>query len=128
MPSVIIVRGLPGSGKSTFANSLIEVSEKCVKVEADDYFINAAGEYVFDPSKLKDAHADCLARAAHYVRQWRTVIVCNTFSRRWEFAPYVQLADDYGFPCHVLTMNGNHRNVHGVPDNVIERMRERWES
>lgn len=52
---LILVRGLPGSGKSTFAHAIWNNYAIC---EADQYFINKeTGEYVFDGSKIKDAHA-----------------------------------------------------------------------
>jgi len=46
-----IVRGIPGSGKSTFAKTL-----GGNHYEADMYFIGESGNYNFDPTKIKDAH------------------------------------------------------------------------
>lgn len=131
MLQLVIIRGLPGSGKSTFADMLCEASwplRTFVKFEADDFFTNSAGEYNFDPAKLKDAHDRCFANVKDALYMGQSVVVSNTFSRHWEYAPYVELAKRMGIDCHVLTMQGKFANVHGVPDHVIERMRERWES
>jgi tRNA uridine 5-carbamoylmethylation protein Kti12 len=49
-----IVRGIPGSGKTTFAKSL-----NCPVFEADMFFVNSQGIYNFDYTKIKDAHAWC---------------------------------------------------------------------
>ena len=49
-----IVRGIPGSGKSTFAKTL-----GGQHYESDMFFINENGEYNFDVTKIKDAHQWC---------------------------------------------------------------------
>ena len=49
-----IVRGIPGSGKSTFAKTL-----GGQHYEADMYFIDEEGNYKFDGTKIKDAHKWC---------------------------------------------------------------------
>ena len=54
MKELFLLRGLPGSGKSTLANSL-----GGTHVEADMYFLDPQGEYIFDASKLKHAHQWC---------------------------------------------------------------------
>jgi len=61
---LILLRGLPGSGKSTFANLL-----GGIHVEADQYFIQD-GEYKFDASKLKQAHNWCKLRVEHSRKQY----------------------------------------------------------
>ena len=42
-----IVRGIPGSGKTTFAKSL-----NCPVFEADMFFVNSQGIYNFDYTKI----------------------------------------------------------------------------
>ena len=53
----------------------------------------------------------------------RNVVVANTFTRRWEYEPYLKMCDDV----EIVVARGNYQNIHGVPDNVVERMRERFE-
>ena len=50
---LFLLRGLPGSGKSTLAAQL-----GGSLVEEDRYFMQY-GDYKFDASKLKEAHAWC---------------------------------------------------------------------
>ncbi len=117
MAHLLIVRGLPGSGKSTFAKNTGRAH-----YEADMFFM-MDGEYKFDPQYLTDAHAWCLRAAKDSLDAGNDVVVSNTFSRVWEILPYVNL----GHPFTVVTCEGNYGNSHGVPSDVIQRMRERWE-
>ena len=50
MKNLYLLRGLPGSGKSTLSTQL-----GGSHFETDKYFVGENGEYNFDPSKLKEA-------------------------------------------------------------------------
>lgn len=126
---LFLLRGLPGSGKSTLAAQL-----GGSLVEADRYFMQY-GEYKFDASKLKEAHAWCRDQ----VRKWMEVdnagydvdriVVSNTFTQEWEMKPYYELAEKYGYRVHSIVVENRHggKNVHNVPDEAIDRMRKRFE-
>lgn len=120
---LVLIRGLPGSGKSTLGRSMAGF----VHVEADMYFDWCDGVYRFDPSKVKDAHAWCqnAARAALLTR--RNVVVSNTFTRKWEMEPYLNMAKELGVEVEIIVAKGEYPNIHGVPEETIARMRERWE-
>jgi predicted kinase len=122
---LFVVRGLPGSGKSTYAKTLVQPS---AHFEADQYFVRG-GKYNFDPSKLKDAHADCLARTrkAMVEGKHKRVAVSNTFTMKWEVQPYIDLAKELGWTVKVIRMTGNYGSIHDVPPEAIERMRGRFE-
>lgn len=124
-----IVRGLPGSGKSTLANTLASkvTSRVAIVVEADDFFYRETGQYQFDPSKLKDAHADCLKRAREGLMRGMHVFVSNTFTQRWEYEPYLRMAAEEGVPVQVIEVHGDFGSIHNVPDEAMARMRARWE-
>lgn len=118
MGKLILVRGLPGSGKSTFASGLIGFSH----YEADMYFART-GQYLFDATKLKDAHKWCLESAKKDLEDGKDVVVSNTFTRKWEMQQYLDFSPD----ADIITMHGNYNNIHGVPESIIENMRQRWE-
>ena len=130
-----IVRGLPGSGKSTFAEKL--VGADFLVCEADKYFINKdTGEYNFDPSKIKEAHKYCQNLVETYMSdslvndQWyRQIAVSNTFTQEWEMQPYFDLAKKYDYTVFVVIVENRHggKNVHGVPDDKLEIMKNRFE-
>lgn len=89
---MVIVRGLPGSGKSTFAKARYPEAVHC---EADMFF-ELGGEYRFDPKRLNQAHAWCQGRAIQALQDGRDVVVSNTFVKVWELTPYVEMAERFG--------------------------------
>jgi predicted kinase len=121
--TLYLIRGLPGSGKSTLANHLTPYA-----YEADHFFM-ATGVYAFNPAYLPAAHAQCQENVETAMAQNAPVIaVSNTFSQRWEMAPYHALAAVFHYTVVELTMNASFESTHGVPVDVIERMKQRWEA
>jgi tRNA uridine 5-carbamoylmethylation protein Kti12 len=129
---LIIIRGLPGSGKSTLAEHL-EASfnstngEVARVFEADQYFQTLEG-YKFDGTKLREAHDDCQRRAFDWMKLGNIAIVSNTSTQRWEYQPYISMAKMLNMPVQVIEVHGDFGNIHGVPPDKIESMRNRWEA
>jgi len=117
---VIIIRGLPGSGKSTYAEEMFPNHVLC---EADQYFINNRGDYIFNPKYLKLAHEYCREKAFMMLQRGHSVVVANTFSRKWEMVPYFRL----GVPYKVYKMTGEFKSIHNIPYSSIKKIKERWE-
>lgn len=124
MKELFLLRGLPGAGKSTLAKSL-----GGVHAEADKYFMDK-GEYKFDPSKTRDAHAWCqnIVAAAMITEQSR-IVVSNTFTQEWEMDHYFELAKEYGYRVYSLIVENRHdgKNQHGVPEEKLIQMKQRFE-
>ena len=123
--TLYLVRGIPGSGKSTFAKHLDGFLR-----EADMYFINREdGSYNFDPSKIKDAHNWCRQEVESIMKEEENVIVSNTFTQEWEMDAYYQLAKQYGYQVFSVIVENRHEGVnqHGVPQDKLEIMRNRFE-
>jgi len=124
MKILYIVRGIPGSGKSTFANSL-----DCPVFEADMYFMND-GEYKFDVSKIKLAHNWCKLRVEHSMEDnLQKIAVSNTFTQEWEMEPYYEMAKQYGYTVFSVIIENRHGgiNQHGVPEDKLQMMKDRFE-
>ncbi|MCV5737299.1 ATP-binding protein, partial [Escherichia coli] len=79
--TLTLVRGLPGSGKSTYAKTL-----DAVLVEADQFFINKNDTYQYDPALIKNAHAWCQLETKRLLRAEFDVVVANTFVKNWEMS------------------------------------------
>lgn len=125
MKELYLLRGLPGSGKSTLAKSLAGCH-----VEADQYFMKD-GEYKFDASKLPEAHKFCQTKTASYMySKWPRVVVSNTFTQEWEMKAYYELAKKYGYTVFSLIVENRHDGVneHGVPEEALKRMENRFET
>lgn len=127
---VIILRGIPGSGKSTWTKA--NAPEGAVVCSADHFF-EKEGEYKFDPRQLPAAHGSCLMKFVGAVADPRnTVVVDNTSTTAVEVAPYASLALAYGHELRVVTLKvdpevAHERNVHGVPLEGIRAMARRLE-
>jgi predicted kinase len=122
---LVLIRGLPGSGKTTCAREF--VARGFSHFEADMYFEDEAGAYRFDASRLADAHAWCVSSTKLALFKKQNCVVSNTFTRKWEMQPYLSAAKATGAAVRVLVCNGAFKSVHNVPDEAMRRMRERWE-
>ena len=96
--------------------------------EADQYFTDTAGNYVYVQSQIKDAHATCQNCAELALMFDQNVVVSNTFTQVWEMKPYIDMANKYGADLEVITATGEYENIHNVPKEAIARMRARWEA
>ena len=120
-----ICRGIPGSGKSTFAKQLTSNV-----FESDHYFIDNEGNYNFDPSKIKDAHKDCQDNVRYAMESSISKIaVSNTSTQEWELQPYFELAEKYGYTVFSVVVENRHGGVnqHGVPEDKLQIMKDRFQ-
>ena len=123
---LIILRGLPGSGKSTLARQLC--NQKNLKhVEADMYFENEDGQYLFVKRDLPQAHQWCFEQACRWLEKGEVVVVSNTFVQFWEMAPYINYCKEKAIEFDVRVCRGSYSSTHDVPKEAIERMRRIWQ-
>ena len=132
MKNLYLLRGLPGSGKSTLADQIGDTH-----FEADMYFINEDGEYIFNGADIKKAHQWCQSQVELAMIQNRItygldssdIIVSNTFTQEWEMEPYYKLAESYGYRVFSLIVENRHggENIHGAPADKIQAMKDRFE-
>jgi predicted kinase len=127
-----IVRGLPGSGKSTFANIVWNEYAIC---EADKFFYDKEGNYNFDASKLREAHEWCKQEVETRMQDnqnnpqyYPEIVVSNTFTQEWEMEAYFDLAKKYEYKVISLIVENRHGNtsIHDVPVETIEKMKDRF--
>ncbi|XP_061106224.1 NEDD4-binding protein 2-like 1 isoform X2 [Conger conger] len=92
-PHLIIMRGLPASGKTDLARKTMEgYGNAGFILSTDDYFINDYGHYNFDYNQLGEAHAWNQDRAEEAMRdRVHPIIIDNTNIRRRHMKPYVQM-------------------------------------
>ena len=124
MKELILLRGLPGSGKSTFAEVI-----GGFRCEADMYFMED-GKYKFDITRIEKAHSWCKEQCESFmVREKPKVIVSNTFTQVWEMEAYYELAKQYGYKVTSVIVENRHdgKSIHSVPDATLGNMRNRFE-
>ena len=122
---LILLRGLPGSGKSTAA----KLFNKSPHFEADMFFMDANGDYQFDINKIKDAHNWCKSSVMDAMKkEYPIIVVSNTFTEEWEMDAYYKMAEELGYRVISMIVENRHggKNEHGVPDDKLEIMKNRF--
>ncbi len=124
MKSLVILRGLPSSGKTTFAE-LLETRAIC---SADDYHYRN-GKYRWKPENIKSSHDWCQKKCKRFMDiECQKIVIANTNTTEDEMQPYQDLADMYGYRVFYIVVERRHGNTnnHNVPNEAVERMRERF--
>lgn len=149
MKKVTILSGVSGSGKSKYAGTLLleytsstgltleemlrlpkgDKRATAAYCSADMYFVDAQGKYNFDPTKLSDAHGACMREFISSLQnETEMVVVDNTNTTAVEIAPYILVAQAYGYEVEIITVMCETdadikacaaRNSHGVPEGGI---------
>ena len=147
--NLILVRGVPGSGKSLFSQIICSHDagyrdrKYTAHVSTDTFFTDEYGIYNYDPAKLVENHAKCQKHVEDMMKHTNRVInynvpyerycdcmfVHNTFTKKWEMDPYYELADKYDWRVFTIIVENRHngRTVHGVPEETIKDMKDRFE-
>ena len=137
--SVVILRGLPGSGKSFLCHYCSEQLDDPSKVAicgADEYFMEG-DSYKFKPDLLPKAHSYCLSQFINALSSKKEVVVVdNTNSQLWEYQIYVYICEILGIkyqilevPCPNSTIAEMYRsrNVHNIDPPAMTKILDRWE-
>ena len=132
---VVILRGLPGSGKSYLTE---HCSEKNIVVcSSDMYFKDKSGGYKFNRKLLPEAHAQCCQHFIQAISDGRKlVVVDNTNSMKWEYKIYIYLSQVLGLQYHIIEFPHPNqyivsafcsRNLHNVDMVSIKSYTDHWE-
>ena len=140
-----LMQAVPGSGKSTIAGRLArefveqEGAMKYADIySADDYHLDAAGNYNWKFENAAAAHAWCfrcfmetLEGSSEDTKPKNTLlIVDNTNTQLWEIAPYLTVGEYYGHEVIVTRVLCDlevaiARQIHNVPEKTIRAMHAR---
>ena len=133
MSELIIIRGIPGSGKSSLANRLVSLGnasgEEWHFFETDMYFTRRDGSYHYNKEQLQEAIKWCYSKTAESLLCGYTVVVAGVFTKHSSYEDYIKLGETMCAKVTVIVVENNHRtkSVHNVPDDVISRMRMNFE-
>lgn len=125
--TLILLRGVPGSGKSSTAQLLSSMYE-IAHIEADHYFIDSEGNYNFKPSELSKAHEYCQNVCRVALNSGSDIIVSNTSTTEKEVQTYKDIAAECGANFISLIVENRHggENVHNVHSEKIQQMKDRF--
>ena len=123
MAHLYLIRGIPGSGKTTLANKMLRCGMVDFVFEADQFMLDDNGEYSFNPIKLPNCHHACKDATLKALDDGFNVAVSNTFVREWEMLHYIRM----GFDHTVLVCQGDYGSIHNVPRETVLRMKNAFE-
>ncbi|XP_024067426.1 NEDD4-binding protein 2 [Terrapene carolina triunguis] len=133
---LVLLRGVPGSGKSFLARTLLEDNPSGIILSTDDYFYKN-GQYLYDANCLGEAHEWNRKQAKEaFEKRISPIIIDNTNIQAWEMKPYVALSQQYKYKVMFREPDTwwkfkpkelERRNIHGVSKEKIKRMLERYE-
>lgn len=139
---LIIMRGIPGSGKSTRALELCEEARAQnllpIICSTDKFFEDDNGVYKFDPSKLRVNHQKNQSFAHMAMKEgYDVVIIDNTNIKRRDFKTYSDSAKLFNYEVEEIVIGKfdeesakiyHGRNKHNVPLEAILRMAREFQS
>lgn len=123
--NLYLIRGLPGSGKSTFAATLAKAIDS-VHYEHDQYLMTDDGEYLWTEGRMAFAYRQCLRDTETAMWAGLDVVVSNVFPTAKSLKRYRKLAEQYGYRVTCVVVENRHGgvNIHSVPEDALAGMRE----
>jgi len=121
---VIIMRGIPGSGKTTHIEQNYSDAVVC---SSDHYFTDEDGNYNFDIEHIGVAHKQSKEKFYSALERKETpIIVDNTNTRWWEMEDYVYAAEEAGYDIVFIRLvtdveTAYNRNIHNTPRDIVEK-------
>lgn len=135
--TLLIIRGLPGEGKSTLGTLIHGLDPINVRHYEADMFHMKDGTYQWKQENVHAAHQWCQRETLlAMLDEVPLIIVSNTFTTNKEMQPYVKMAKDNHYRYIVIEMATRDAwtwealanvNEHNVPMEVIQKMDYRWE-
>lgn len=125
----LLMRGLPGSGKSTAASALAALVPGSRIVSADQHMFEGGRPFSLD--RLGECHLRCRADLRLAIKQKvPLVVVDNTHLKADDVRPYVRILHLANVPFGIVELRTDPevafaRNSHGVPRDVFDLLVKR---
>jgi hypothetical protein len=131
MKKAYIMRGIPGSGKTTKANKLI--GDTGVIHSVDEYFMKN-GTYVFDFERWQEYKDKNFQAFCESLKKGIDIVICDRVnSTRLECEKFARAAEDAGYETEIITLphltaqEAAKRSTHNVPAEAIQKVLDQWE-
>lgn len=124
MKELFIIRGVSGSGKSSFADRL-----GGLVLENDQFFFDDNGNYSYDRSKLNHANAKCIEdMVSAMTRNESRIVIVGSLTTEEELQPYLNWATEYDYRVHVATVENwtGKTSTHNVSEDELAKQEEEY--
>jgi predicted kinase len=126
--TLYLIRGLPGSGKSTFAKCLLNNLPDTARLfETDQLHTDSEGKYHFAIENAAENHKFLWQCVYDHLGKGYSAIVANTFITKGQILPYICLGIQMDAKINIITCQGDYGSIHDVPEEIMDKMRENWE-
>lgn len=122
-PKLLLIRGAPGSGKTTIANTLYPEWVSCC---ANDLFVDDDGNFKIDFSLLNEAHKQCYLKCKTNLSEGKNVVVHNTFKKLQELNQYLRLS--YLADIKIYRVVSQFDSIHHIPEKIVTKYLIEYES
>lgn len=122
--TVIINRAVPGSGKTTITNCVVnELRRNNINVavhSTDEYFM-IDGKYIFEIENLGNYHQSNLNEFINSINSGVDVIICdNTNIAPWQAEPYTTIARKSNYQVLIVTLDPRELEKHVESQRITE--------
>jgi hypothetical protein len=123
-PSLIIVRGLPGTGRTTLSRKW---NTTHIPVEASHFFYRQNRRLCFYPRLVSLSYQWSLLRTTFHLKQGRNVVVSGRFMQENDLMLYILLGEHFRTNTRILQTQDIGENPHFMTVKHINWMRDHWE-
>jgi predicted kinase len=128
------MRGLPGSGKSSFVSKFLKNQKESSVHAIDDLHTNDDGNFVWDEDNAERNYELNYANFVVSCSKNKDIVVCDCMNLATrEVQRYVNIAEQFGYCVYVVTANPQstreltRRNKHNISSVLMRELMSRWE-
>ena len=135
---LIILRGLPGSGKTSYIKHVIEENDVVNYTICSAFYHFKEGlVYKYNPRQLPQAYNSCWKDFLEALDTQSTYIfVNNPNAEKWEYENYIFLGRKFGYTIEIVEIDCpgsgyidyfQKRSRHNIPIHTVKAIGEKWE-
>lgn len=130
----VILRGVPGSGKSSFVDLLRSTSKNVAIHAIDDLHVDLSGNFLWDEENQSRLYTLNFANFVKSCSAGTEVVICDAINiETKDFENYVDIAKKFDYQVYVVTPDqpspslSTKRNKHHTSSTQAKEMYQRWQ-